>query len=313
MIPTQLQTLQTLQTLPKDLHLPTQLLADTTEYSWSDVIIQPFPPHRGFRLGRILESNTTFTVYNAAHDFYGTCVVKVYTPEFAFVADYELAFLRYLRSHANIVTVHDTWVHHTTRYIAMEKMDGTLNDLIVSGMSHDHIHDAVRQIAVGLHYIHKKNIIHFDIKPNNIGYTQRPDGTRVYKLTEFGLAEWSRVTSSTEFQCDIANGCFEKTAQVYRSYELLLLSDEPISEKADVWSFGCIVYEMVFGTPLFKKLNTTDDRYEHKKIIQDAWLHIRRMQHNSSDIVQLAHLVLECTNPFVAKRLSMNDVMKRIR
>ena len=274
------------------------------EFSWDDVILPPLPPLRGFILLNIIENGQSFTMYEANHDFHGKCIVKAYKPEYAFVAEYELYCFRILRSHPHIITVYDAWEFNKSHYIAMECPDGTLYDLV--DLPEKDIKNAVYQIAIGLNHLHKNKIVHFDIKPKNIIYKQQSDGSRIYKLTEFGLAERFDMVYSNSFQCDIVNGCFEKTSLWYRSYELLLLSDEPITEKADVWSLGCIIYELTAGYALFNELSQTTNLEHYKKIVQKGWTHLN--QHKS----HLLTIALDCLNPIVSKRLSITDVMKRV-
>jgi serine/threonine protein kinase len=273
------------------------------EYSWESVILPPLPPFRGFILGAIIESNEAYTVYDATHEFYGNCIVKAYNPEFDFAAQYELYFFRHLRSHPHIITILNAWEFNKINYIAMEKPDGSLCDL--GKMPQEQIVLALRHITTALYYLYQKQVVHFDLKPKNIVYMTKPDGSRVYKLTELGLAEPFRIVYSSEFQCDIANGAVEKTSLWYRSYELLLLNDDPITEKADVWSLGCILYEMMTGTPLFPELSQCTGSFEHRRIIKKGLDQL----HPKNPFLQL---VRDCLNIVVSNRLSIIDVLKRV-
>jgi serine/threonine protein kinase len=301
--------------IPKTTHksYPKQTYA-MREFSWEDVIVAPLPANHGFQFGRIIDEGITATVYEAMHEFFGVCAIKAFKPEFSYVAKDELAFLKQVQQHPYGIKVYDAWEYKSIWYIAMEKMDGTLEHFMDKDMSYEDIIDATQQIATALQDLHQKGIIHFDIKPKNIGFIHTSSGSKIYKILDYGLAEWKHVVYSNEFQCDIRNGCFEKTAKWYRSYELLLLNEDPITEKADVWSFGCLVFEMISGTPLFARLSDTDDKTYSNKIIRGALKDMVRFQKIvSPDYQQLIQIALDCLTYNVTKRPSMTDVMKRIK
>ena len=285
---------------------------DMREFSWEDVVVPSLPANHGFQFGRIIDEGVTSVLYEATHEFFGVCAIKAFKLELSYIAKDELSFLKRIQQIPQGVKVYDAWEYRSKWYIAMEKMDGTLSQLMDKGMCCADILDATRQIATALHHLHQKGIVHFDIKPKNIGFIHISGGRKIYKILDYGLAECKHIAYSNSFQCDIANGCFEKTAKWYRSYELLLLSDEPITEKADVWSFGCVVFEMISGTPLFSKLSETEDKEDYKKIIQCEWKDMILLQKKVSlQYQQLIQIALDCLNPIVTKRLSMADVTQR--
>lgn len=85
--------------------------------------------------------------------------------------------------------------------------------------------------------MHKKDVVHRDLKPENLLLT----GRSTLKLCDFGFTR--SVGSSDEALTDYV------ATRWYRSPELLV--GEPYGKALDIWSIGCIVYEMLTGEPLF--------------------------------------------------------------
>jgi predicted ATPase len=149
-------------------------------------------------------------------------------------------------NHPNIVTIYETGVVHTDRYIAMELIEGaTLRQLAAQGLALSRVVGIARQVAEGLAVAHAAQIVHRDIKPDNV--MVRPDG--YVKLLDFGLA---RV------QPDAFGGSTVAAATGAHTEAGLILGTvgymapeqargEPVSAEADIFSLGVVLYELVTG------------------------------------------------------------------
>ena len=148
-------------------------------------------------------------------------------------------------SHPNIVKVYDVSFGDRIQYIVMEYIDGiTLKDYIER--QHDiKWKEAVHftgQILAALQHAHEKGIIHRDVKPQNIMLLQ--DGT--IKVTDFGIARFAK--NETRTMTDKAIGSVHYIAPEQARGDLT-------DAKADIYSVGVMLYEMLTGQLPFEADN----------------------------------------------------------
>ena len=155
------------------------------------------------------------------------------------------AILASALNHPNIVTIYETGVVETDRYIAMELIEGsTLRQVAAQGLAITRALGVARQVAEALAVAHAAGIIHRDIKPDNV--MVRPDGYA--KLLDFGLAR-TRPESVTI-------GPSSPTAPLTEAGLLLgtvaymapeQARGELLTQEADVFAFGVMLYELLTG------------------------------------------------------------------
>lgn len=148
-------------------------------------------------------------------------------------------------SHQNIVKVYDVSFGDLIQYIVMEYIDGiTLKEYIEREGSlrwKDAVHFTI-QILKGLQHAHDKGIVHRDVKPQNIMVL--PDGT--IKVTDFGIARFARSEQRTITDKAIGSVHYISPEQA---------RGERTDEKADIYSVGVMLYEMLTGQLPFQAEN----------------------------------------------------------
>jgi len=164
-------------------------------------------------------------------------------------------------NHPHIATLYGLEESGSTRALAMELVEGpTLAERIAQGpLPLDEILALARQIAEALEYAHEHGIIHRDLKPPNVKVT--PEGT--VKVLDFGLAKALAEESAPP---DISNsptlsGAATKAGHIlgtaaYMSPEQA--RGKPADRRADIWSFGVLLYEMLTGKPSFPGETVSD-------------------------------------------------------
>lgn len=150
-------------------------------------------------------------------------------------------------NHPNILTIHEVGEEEEIHFIATEFIDGqTIRDLIAAhDLSLEEILDITAQVAVGLAAAHAAGIVHRDIKPENI--MRRADG--IVKILDFGIAkltEQPALDSSNEaatiLQTQTETGAVIGTIGYMSPEQARGLA---VDERTDVWSLGCVLYEML--------------------------------------------------------------------
>jgi serine/threonine protein kinase len=145
-------------------------------------------------------------------------------------------------SHPNVIRIHNFEDDGNVRFLVMEYVEGeTLRDTIAA---RDRLDEAeTRRIGIeicrGLEHAHEKGVIHRDLKPGNI--LMGKDGS--IKIADFGIARACRDSMS-------------RLTSMQDSGTLLYMSPEQLdgdsSEATDIYSLGCVLYEMLSGDPPFK-------------------------------------------------------------
>ena len=147
-----------------------------------------------------------------------------------------------LRGCNHIAHLHDVVAQDDDNiYLVMEYLGGhSLHDLITA-VSHEPIPikptkacNIVRDVAKALHECHIHDIVHGDVKPDNIIHSVQQD---IYKLVDFG--------SSCELN-DFTHSCvLDATTYAYAAPEILLYQSEPVTPAFDMWSLGKTTQDVI--------------------------------------------------------------------
>jgi hypothetical protein len=194
--------------------------------------------------------------------------VKVLPPQLAAHPDRLARFDREAKllaslNHPNIAAVYGFQEHEGTRFVVMELVEGEdLSQRLERGpVPVDDALEIAVQIAEALAAAHERGVIHRDLKPANARVT--PDGT--VKVLDFGLAkslEPEALASGADLSASptvtsggTAFGVLLGTA-AYMSPEQA--RGKPVDRRADMWAFGCVLYEMLTGRRAFEGETVTD-------------------------------------------------------
>jgi beta-lactam-binding protein with PASTA domain/tRNA A-37 threonylcarbamoyl transferase component Bud32 len=162
-------------------------------------------------------------------------------------------------NHPSIVAVYDTGEDMATGlpvpYIVMEYVDGrTVRDLLQDGhrLLPERSLEIIDGVLRALDYSHQAGIVHRDIKPGNVMVTRNGD----VKVMDFGIARAMSDAQSTMTQ----------TAQVIGTAQYLSPEQargERVDSRSDLYSTGCLLYELLTGRPPFTGDSPVAIAYQH--------------------------------------------------
>jgi serine/threonine protein kinase len=176
-----------------------------------------------------------------------TVAIKMLAPQFADDDGFVQRFRREAQAaasigHPHIVSVFDTGSDDGLHYIVMEYVEGkTLADYLAGGgrIMPDRAIDIAMDVCTALEAAHAQGVIHRDIKPGNIMLNERGE----VKVTDFGIA---RVTTTADTVAQTA--AILGTASYLSPEQAQGL---PVDGRSDIYSLGCVLFEMVTGRPPF--------------------------------------------------------------
>src|SRR5206468_1133478 len=200
-------------------------------------------------------------VYQATDSKLGRSVAVKFLPEaFARDADRVARFEREARvlaslNHPNIVAIYGQEDSKEKKFLVMELVPGeTLAERIVRGpIPMDESAAIAKQIAEALEAAHEKGIIHRDLKPANIKVTA--DGK--VKVLDFGLAkayEQDSANAALSNSPTLASMAATNAGVIFGTAAYMSpeqAAGKPVDRRADVWSFGVVLWELLTGKRLF--------------------------------------------------------------
>src|SRR4029453_15410806 len=207
-----------------------------------------------YRVEELIGRGGMATVYRAVdlrHE--RTVALKLMNPEFAATVGRD-RFLREIRvtaglTHPHVLSLYDSGDVDGLLFYVMPFVDGiSLRQRLASQprLSLDEVRKIAREVAEALSYAASRGVVHRDIKPENIllaGYSPsagRPSWNTL--VADFGIA----VPTLTRGEHLTGTGIAVGPPQ-YMSPEQAV--GERVDQRTDIWSLGCVVYEMLEGSP----------------------------------------------------------------
>jgi serine/threonine protein kinase len=166
-------------------------------------------------------------------------------------------------AHPNIVNVYDFDRDGDIAYMTMEYLDGVPLSKIIKAhapLPHKEAIRIIKNIARGLSYAHKHNIVHSDLKPGNIFVLK----SGAIKILDFGIARAFKVHDERTVSLTITNNqIFNAFTPAYASCEMID-SMEP-TPKDDIYALGCVAHELLTRKHPYSRMSA--DKAKEEKLV----------------------------------------------
>lgn len=209
-------------------------------------------------LGQPLGSGGMALVYAARDLRTGEIVaLKTLRPEYRSNAETRARFRREARTmafleHPNVAKVHDLWEDDEAPWAVLEFVPGpSLKELVQHDgpLAPEQVADILDQVADALGHLHDQGLVHLDVKPQNLIMTE----DETVKLIDFGLAQMAGQPQ------EMIGGLAFGTA-AYLAPEQA--AGDAVGPRSDIYSLGCVVYELLTGTPPFSSADGNEPKHE---------------------------------------------------
>jgi serine/threonine-protein kinase len=211
-----------------------------------------------FVVERVLGRGGMGVVFAARHlELDELVAVKVMLPEIAANAETAARFFREARASVRIKSDYVVRVLDVSRlpdgtpYIVMEYLEGIDLDTLLEQEGQIAPAAAARFIieaADAIAAAHAIGIIHRDLKPQNLFLARQGDETRRIKVLDFGISKISEPLS--ELDASLTQTSVVMGSPLYMSPEQMQCA-KTVDQRSDIWSLGCVLYELVTGKPPF--------------------------------------------------------------
>src|SRR5918996_304265 len=189
-----------------------------------------------------------------------TVAVKILADRFAGDDKFVTRFRREAQAaarlnHPNIVSIYDTGDDDGAHYIVMELVEGdTLGDVLRrdGALPAERAAAIAVSVAEALERAHQAGLVHRDVKPGNVMLT--PDGS--VKVMDFGIARAASEDTLTQTGTVLGTAAYLSPEQA---------QGLPVDARSDLYSLGCVLYEMTTGRPPFSGDSPVAIAYKHVK------------------------------------------------
>jgi len=230
-----------------------------------------------YELNSFIGQGGMSVVYKATDKMLGkTVAVKLLLPH---LVNDPISFQRFQQearaasslSHTNIVTIYDFGAgEDNVPYIVMDYLEGTpLNDAIkmLRGLALERSIAIFVQIADALQCAHNNKVLHRDLKPSNVLLIHQSPLADVVKLVDFGIAKLIPQDGGESLH-------LTKTGEVFGSPFYMSPEQcrgEKVDARADIYSMGCLMYEVIAGKPPIVGGNLMETLYKQLKEVPPSF------------------------------------------
>ncbi|MEO8181281.1 MAG: serine/threonine-protein kinase [Deltaproteobacteria bacterium] len=257
-----------------------------------------------YRVDRVLGAGGMGVVVLAEHiELRERVAIKFLLDDAAEDSELSERFLREARAAVKIRSEHVVRVSDVGRlpsgapYLVMEYLEGEdLSQRLERGrVPIEDAVDYIIQCCEAMHVAHRAGIVHRDLKPANLFLTQRPDGSSIIKVLDFGI---SKVGGAEAAQLSLTRTQAMMGSPLYMSPEQMR-SSKDVAGSTDIWALGVILHELISGEVPFNGASVTEVLV---KVMTDAPPGLRSLRAEVPEALEA--VVLRCLAKAPADRYS---------
>ncbi len=166
-------------------------------------------------------------------------------------------------NHPNIVHIHDCGLTDGQAFIIMDFIDGQSLEQVIQKegkFAPERALEIFVQISEALNHAHERGIIHRDLKPSNVMLTSDKNGFDMVKVVDFGIAKLL-MNDNGETMQNLTQTGDVFGSPLYMSPEQC--SGQKLDNRSDIYSLGCLMYEVLTGQPPIVGKNFLDTMQKH--------------------------------------------------
>jgi serine/threonine protein kinase len=209
--------------------------------------------------------------------------------------------------HKNIVQIYGFGVWKEAPYMVMELIGGISLQALIKReqrLPYSRAGEILSQLCEGLSCAHANGLLHRDLKPSNVMVVAGPDHKDIVKIIDFGLAKF-KPGYGVDAQKLTEDGVAIGTC-TYMAPEQCM--GQPLDERSDIYSAGCILYECLTGSPPFVGEEMLHVMFQH---LHDAPPHLRPESDPAAPTAALDAIVLKCLAKSAEDRYSDVTAMQK--
>lgn len=210
-------------------------------------------------------------------------------------------------SHPNSVSIYDLGMTiEGNPFFVMDLVEGqSLQSLVKNEKVQYHrLLNILEQVAEALASAHAHNIVHRDLKPCNVLISQAEDGSDLVKVVDFGIAKILPTQGADTMS-------LTKTVEIFGSPTYMSPEQcrgERVDARSDIYSFGCLMHEVLLGRPPFAYENPVKTLLAH---MYDPLPKMRKLANGEPVSPELAAILRACLEKEPTRRYSSMDDLAR--
>ncbi|CAE7203793.1 fhkE [Symbiodinium microadriaticum] len=157
--------------------------------------------------------------------------------------------------HPGVVKCSEWFQTTTSLYLVMELVEGgdLLKNIINNGeFCEDHARRLFRDISEAVAYLHSRDVVHRDLKPDNVLLTNEDRSRCAPKLADLGLAQLNARSTDSRTFCGTPHYFAPEVIRQWQSSASAVDDTPGYGKKVDIWSLGVLLYVVLSGSPPFE-------------------------------------------------------------